>query len=260
MTYPHNCTPQYCECRIIELHHKIRELEAEVEALNQNILAYMGACGYSVPSTYDGRRTDGVIPVCGLCDAKDKENARLREAECFKCGKSLPPDGDCYACERDELEKENAELRRQLDGVGLDRMEAAHHRDEIATLKGELAACEQCHEKLEAEIEDLLIQLAMVGVYDDHRSVPGDDISAELAVECASLKAEVERLGDQLMAASKEAGKWRTEADLLKKRIEKLEAAMTNGNLMVMKCDECKKLQVVTIKWGQRNRLCPVCI
>jgi len=199
---------------------RIAELEAEVEALNQNILAYMGACGYSVPSTYDGRRTDGVIPVCGLCDAKDKENARLREAECFKCGKSLPPDGDCYACERDELEKENAELRRQLDGVGLDRMEAAHHRDEIATLKGELAACEQCHEKLEAEIEDLLIQLAMVGVYDDHRSVPGDDISAELAVECASLKAEVERLGDQLMAASKEAGKWRTEADLLTKRCE----------------------------------------
>ena len=53
-----------------------------------------------------------------------------------------------------ELEAANAGLRQQLDGVGIDRMEAAQHRDELATLKGELAACEQCHERLEAEIAE----------------------------------------------------------------------------------------------------------
>ena len=30
MTYPHSCTPQYCECQIIELHHKIKGLEADL--------------------------------------------------------------------------------------------------------------------------------------------------------------------------------------------------------------------------------------
>ena len=91
--------------------------------------------------------------------------------------------------------------------------------------------------ELEAENEDLLIQLAAVAVYDDHRSVPGDDISAELAVECASLKAEVERLtrreqhllgvGDALTASVKWRGErmdqYAGENDRLTKRIEELE-------------------------------------
>jgi len=33
----------------------------------------------------------------------EQENATLRNAKCLKCGKSLAPDGDCYACECDRL-------------------------------------------------------------------------------------------------------------------------------------------------------------
>lgn len=32
-----------------------------------------------------------------------EENERLRQAECGRCGRSLPPDGDCYGCESDRL-------------------------------------------------------------------------------------------------------------------------------------------------------------
>jgi len=83
---------------------------------------------------------------------------------------------------------------------------------------------------------------------------------AELEAEVARLKLRVEKLDSRSEHRRRLNNNLEQDNADLTKWIEKLEAAMTNGNLMVMKCDECKKLQVVTIKWGQRNRRCPVCI
>jgi len=43
------------------------------------------------------------------------ENDRLREAECGRCGRSLPPDGDCHGCRADKLEAEVDRLRDELE-------------------------------------------------------------------------------------------------------------------------------------------------
>ena len=83
---------------------------------------------------------------------------------------------------------------------------------------------------------------------------------AELEAEVELLKLRVEKLDSRSEHRRRLNNNLEQDNADLTKRIEELEAAMTNGNLMVMKCDECKKLQVVTIKWGQRNRRCPVCI
>ena len=94
-----------------------------------------------------------------------------------------------------------------------------------------------------------------------------EGVSCRALSRVRGLEAEVERLKlrvEKLDSRSEHRRRLNNNLEQdnadLTKRIEELEAAMTNGNLMVMKCDECKKLQVVTIKWGQRNRRCPVCL
>jgi hypothetical protein len=48
-------------------------LAAAVLALaERDIHAYRGALGYSVPGGYGDRLSDGTIPVCGLCAARQQ--------------------------------------------------------------------------------------------------------------------------------------------------------------------------------------------
>ena len=46
------------------------------------------------------------------------ENEKLRQAECGTCGKSLPPDGDCYSCEADRFRAQLEAAPRQRRGAG----------------------------------------------------------------------------------------------------------------------------------------------
>lgn len=41
----------------------------------------------------------------------------LRQAECLHCGRSLPPDGDCYGCEVDRMAAQVVALREGLEKV-----------------------------------------------------------------------------------------------------------------------------------------------
>jgi len=185
MTYPHSCTPQYCECQIIELHHKIKGLEADLSMKVQEAHVL-----------WEDR--EAVRERNRLLEA---ELNNYEQVEYVKQTKARIAD----------LEAENAKLKDTCAGY------AAKCRH----LRGENA-------ELEAEVERLKLRVEKLDSRSEHRR----------------------RLNNNLEQDN---------ADLTK-RIEELEAAMTNGNLMVMKCDECKKLQVVTIKWGQRNRRCPVCL
>ena len=79
----------------------IETLEAEVSAylerireLEQELQQYKHAL-------------EGYLPTLNSRNKRitelEQENATLRNAKCLKCGKSLAPDGDCYACECDRL-------------------------------------------------------------------------------------------------------------------------------------------------------------
>lgn len=57
----------------------IVELKKELAGLKHDIQAYRGALGYPVPGSHDGRTSDGFYPICGMCDAKGKELAAVRE-------------------------------------------------------------------------------------------------------------------------------------------------------------------------------------
>jgi len=53
-------------------------------------------------------------------EAQHEQLERLRQAECPECGRSLPPDGDCYGCTYDRaqeriLELEEAVRKRDAD-------------------------------------------------------------------------------------------------------------------------------------------------
>ena len=52
---------------------------------------------------------------CEHCIHRDDYIEYLRNAECGKCGRSLPPDGDCYGCESDRLTAELAEAKHDAE-------------------------------------------------------------------------------------------------------------------------------------------------
>lgn len=49
-----------------------REEKRKREEAERDSWAYQGALGYPVPGWHDGRKTDGTIPECGLCDARNR--------------------------------------------------------------------------------------------------------------------------------------------------------------------------------------------
>lgn len=69
--------------------------------------------------------------IDALTEERDQARSaadRIREALCLGCGRSLPPDGDCYGCEIDQARGESDRYRARLDEVLRERDEsrAAH--------------------------------------------------------------------------------------------------------------------------------------
>jgi hypothetical protein len=108
-------------------------------------------------------------PVAMLADlrarlsASESECERLRDAECPKCGRSLPPDGDCYGCEVDRLNARNAELESECErlrgkNARLEKENAYYHcgidhrhEEKARTLTAQL---ERVRELVDGEILD----------------------------------------------------------------------------------------------------------
>lgn len=53
---------------------------SEIKRLNRDIEAYRGALGYTVEAGHDGRLSTGVLPFCGLCDAKAEQIRQLEQS------------------------------------------------------------------------------------------------------------------------------------------------------------------------------------
>jgi len=54
-------------------------IRAEMAKLKRDCIAYQGALGYAVPGWHDGKLSDGTVPSCGMCEARDKVAAYTRE-------------------------------------------------------------------------------------------------------------------------------------------------------------------------------------
>lgn len=52
--------------------------QQEIALLKNDIEAYRGALGYSVPGNCNGRLSSGDYPKCGLCESRDNEIALLK--------------------------------------------------------------------------------------------------------------------------------------------------------------------------------------
>lgn len=63
--------------RSIEL--RLTEALDRAQRVEQDIQAYRGALGYTVPAKYDGRLSDGTVPRCGICEAQSSKIAELEK-------------------------------------------------------------------------------------------------------------------------------------------------------------------------------------
>jgi len=95
----------------------LAEKEREVERVERDKQAYRGALGYSVSGAFNGRTSDGTIPICGLCEANHKraESAEVRAEEAEK----------------------DAERYRLCQQKGFPvRNQTAHNEDHLWTIQG----------------------------------------------------------------------------------------------------------------------------
>ena len=83
----HNQVPQAIRFWYLDKPRIEAELAAAQSALarvERDKQAYRGALGYSVTGAFDGRTSDGTIPICGLCEANhgraERAEARAGEA------------------------------------------------------------------------------------------------------------------------------------------------------------------------------------
>jgi len=74
--------------------------------------------------TSEQLRAAGFVEVVTEIERLRAENERMRQAECAKCGRSLPPDGDCYGCQADRLQEE-LQLTRGAMAADDERLRAA---------------------------------------------------------------------------------------------------------------------------------------